>query len=125
MQTGRTVARKTRLKLGQVQYAYEKFYLAVRALATGSGDVRSRLRGAYLHFHTVQPEDVPGNVRRDFRWIKRMLTKRQPRYVLKGEIIDGSVEVSLAQMQNRTGSKIARKIVRIEEALESACESTK
>lgn len=104
-------------QLGQVLYAQEKFSSAVRVLATGPGDVRSRLFGAYLHFHTVRPEDLPGNLRRNFRWIIRILTRREPRYIVKGMIIDGKVKASLAQMQNRTGAKIAERIVKIEEAL--------
>ena len=35
-----------------LNYASEIFYNAIRALALGEGDVRSRLFPAYLCFHT-------------------------------------------------------------------------
>ncbi len=101
-------------------YALEKFSSAVRALATGPGDVRSRLLGAYLIFHTVGREDLPSSLRRDFQWIVRMLTRREPRWKDGGRL-----QAPLARMQNRTGARIARKIVDIEYAFESYCRRLK
>lgn len=110
--------KRTNLVGRRVRYAEEKFYLAYRALATGPGDVCSRLHGASLHFDTVRPEDLPPKLRRDFRWIVRRLTSREPRRIVKETVVDGSVKASLDQMQNRTGARIAERIVKIAEALE-------
>lgn len=98
--------------MGTDHYALEKFSQAVHALATGSGDVRSRLRVAYAYFHTVKPEYLPADLRDDFRWVMDKLTRREPRY--EGE---GRLEASLATMQNRTGSRIAKRIVEIHDSL--------
>ena len=103
--------------LTRIQYAEEKFSDAVRLLATQPGDVRSRLYAACCAFGTVQLEDLPANLRRDFRWIIRMVTRREPRWISKGVIIDGSLKASLQQMQNRTGSKIAVRVWKIAEVL--------
>ena len=91
--------------IGRALHALEKFSDAVRTLAVGPGDVRPRLLTASLGFHTVRAEDLPGSLRRNLRWIERMLTRCAPRW--KSE---GRVQASLAQMQNRTGARIARKI---------------
>lgn len=107
------------LDIDRALYALEKFSDAVRTLAVGPGDVRSRLLTAFLGFHTVREEDLPRPLRRDFRWIERMLTRSAPRW--KDE---GRVQASLAQMQNRTGARIARKIVELQEALRIHCINT-
>lgn len=109
-------ARQNTLDLDRALYALEKFATAVRTLAVGPGDVRSRLLSASLGFHTVRPEDLPAGLRRDFCWIERVLTRSAARW--EGE---GRIQASLAQMQNRTGAKIARRIVELEEALRRRC----
>jgi len=46
-----------------------------------------------------------------------MVTRREPRWISKGLIIDGSLKASLQQMQNQTGSKIAVRVGKIAEVL--------
>ncbi len=88
----------------RLSYSLEKFDQAVYLLAVGPGDVRSRLKRAYIEFWAVQEKDIPGDLLEDFRWIKKELTKREP--VAK----EGSVIATLEKMQNRTGVKIAERI---------------
>jgi hypothetical protein len=93
-------------------YAHEKFSHAVYLLAIGSGDVRSRLRNAFIHFIPVKEKDIPDELLEDFRWIIRELTKRKP--VAK----EGTMTATLERMQNRTGMKIAIKIYDLASRLE-------
>jgi len=100
----------------RLSYALEKFNQAVYLLAVGPGDVRSRLKRAFLEFHPVQEKDIPDDLLEDFRWIMRELTKREP--VAK----EGRVVATLERMQNRTGVKIAEKICYLAARLEGYCD---
>ena len=95
-----------------LSYACEKFGLAVHALAVGPGDVRSRLRTAFMEFSAVQEKDIPDGLIEDFRWIVQELTKREPR------IDEGRLDATLFRMQNRTGTKIAKRICDLSSCLD-------
>lgn len=96
-------------------YAREKFSSAVCILATGPGDVRSRLRKAFIEFSPVQESDIPDELLEDFRWIIWELTKREP------VANEGKMNATIDRMKNRTGSKIAEKIYGINSRLEEYC----
>lgn len=85
--------------------ATERLLLAVEALATGAGDVRSRLRSAFYSIMPLRPDDLPAQVRADFEWVMRELTKREP----TGR--EGRLNATLYRMRNRTGVRIAQRIV--------------
>ena len=105
-------------------YPVEKFYQAVYALATGPKDVRSRLYDAYLCFHPVQADDLPLELRKDYEWILKKLTKHEPMVQpWNGEIFKGSVEVSLSRIKNKTGVEIAKRIVALYERLKQLGEA--
>jgi len=91
-------------------YAREKLFSAIETLATLSGDVRSRLFAAYSAFHPLREDDFPDELKEDWRWIERSLTKFGPIYNYKGEVVVGSVEKTLKRIRNRTGEKIARRL---------------
>lgn len=93
-------------------HAYERFYLALEQLATAPGDVRSRLERAYSHLDGLLLRELPGDLRTDFEWIKRMLTRREPRWE-----DDNRIKASLARMRNSTGVKIAKRILKLKETL--------
>jgi hypothetical protein len=95
-----------------MSHAWEKFYLAVDELATGRGDVRSRLRAAYFHLKIIHHLEIPKNLLRDYNWIIRMLTRREPR-----RESDTPVKASTEQMRNSTGVKIAKRILSVERSL--------
>jgi hypothetical protein len=83
----------------------ERFEIAVESLATGPGDVRSRLENAFLSIMIFRENDLPKDIQKDFSWVVKSLTKKESRY--RGE---GSIHSTLSQMKNVTGSKIASKI---------------
>lgn len=105
-------------------YALEKLSNAVRILATGEGDVRSRLWPAFLEFHTLQVKDFPLPLQADFDLILKELTKREPQDQLDRLewATEGSVQANLRRMINRTGSRIARKICDLQFHVELAYE---
>jgi hypothetical protein len=93
------------------QYALGKLSQAVTILATGEGDVRSRLRRAYGELGCILPGDLPPPFEEQLEWIRAQLTKRGPSY--------GQDELThtLYRMRNRTGSKIAARLVSLEAEL--------
>ena len=103
-------------------YALDKFFVAVQSLATGPGDVRSRLYNAYMSFHPVQTGDLPEDLRDDFEWIQTQLTKYDELYPgQKAKLqeagmenhLPGSIRATLSRIKNKTGAKIAERIFRI------------
>jgi hypothetical protein len=97
----------------RLAYALEKLNGAIVLLATGPGDVRSRLAlaAAFWPLQTLRSFGVPVQVQSDFDWVVTRLTLRPP------TLTQGSLEASLRRMQNRTGSAIARRIVAIWQTL--------
>ena len=94
-------------------YALGKLGEAVYALATGAGDVRSRLFSAFVFLLPVRADDFPVVLRQDFEWVIEMLTRRKSRYPqLKGDL-----GATLKNMRNSTGVKIAKRIIEIESRL--------
>lgn len=118
-------------------YASEKFLHAVIILATGPGDVRSRLIHAwYGPLWVLSPEYLPKKLQKDFLWIKKQLHKYNEDWLgqledlRKKERIDPSfkenyrslypdpVKATLARIKNKTGAKIANRIFDIFYSLE-------
>ena len=97
-----------------MMHGWERFHLAVEQLATAPGDVRSRLEKAYFHLYLLLPQELPTQVRRDFKWIIWRLTKQPPRW--EG---DTELKASLARMRNRTGVEIAKRILKVYRYLDS------
>jgi hypothetical protein len=95
-----------------IPYAREKFELAIRDMVTGKGDVRERLRNAYLTIHMVSPDNLPEPLESELRWIYHELTKRPARW--RGE---GTVGATTAAMTRKKGEKIAEHILAIYDAL--------
>lgn len=88
----------------------EKLYVGVQTLAVGPGDVRSRLLGAFMSFHTLRVEDFPLELQRDWKWVMMKVTRFGPIYDHKGNVRKGSVEHTMERIHNSTGAKIARRI---------------
>lgn len=97
---------------GRISYARGKFHNAVRSLATGEGDVRSRLGNAFMTLHVVKPDDLPPPLDAHLGWVYDQLTRFEPRHRH-----EGSVQATLARIQNSTGAKIGRRIVAISDSL--------
>ncbi len=92
-------------------YAHEKLCDALYYLATGAGDVRERILSAYSRFHPLEERHFPEHLRNDFKWVMDQLTKYEPVYDHKGNIIIGQVENTLRHIRNSTGVKIAEKLL--------------
>jgi hypothetical protein len=104
---------------GPELYAYEKLVVALSSLATGAGDVRSRLYHAYLSFHTLKESDFPEHLRADFRWVLAQLTKFPPYCVSDGRMVRGSVEETLRRIKRSTGVAIAERVLHLYHEVES------
>lgn len=119
------------------RYASEKFFQAVVMLATGPGDVRSRLIHAWEGpLWGLSPEYLPTKLREDFLWIKKQLHKYNEEWLgqlenlRKKERIYPSfkknnpslypypVRATLNRIRNKTGAKIAHRIFDIYYSLE-------
>lgn len=100
-------------------YAHEKLLAALESLASGPGDVRERLLAAYQTFHPLKQSHFPPDLRKDFEWVLRQLTKHKPIYDYKRRLDRGSVEETLRCIKNVTGVKIATRIYRLYHALDS------
>lgn len=105
-------------------YAHEKLTTAVRILATGEGDVRSRLLPAFYEFQTLQARDLPQELQEDYAWVIKELTKREPKtqWDFSEWNTDGSVQFNLRRMKNQTGRQIAKRICDLQYRIQSAYE---
>lgn len=119
-------------------YASEKFLSAVHILATGTGDVRSRLLSAWEGpLWVLTPDHLPEKLRKDFLWVKKQLHKYSEDWLgqladlQKREQTDSTfkekfrhlypdpVKATLSRINNKTGSEIAVRIFAIYDSLES------
>lgn len=91
-------------------YLVEKLTTAMTALATGEGDVRSRLKTVHLITISLNLEDFPSDLRPKWESIQRQLNQKSPLFSADGSVIRGSVEETLRSMRNRTGAKIAKEV---------------
>jgi hypothetical protein len=97
-----------------LNWAREKYGDAVEALATGPGDVRSRLRYVFDQYLVIEPEMVPDEdgVRDDIRWIHAQLA-RWPATEWQS-----AAHRTLDRIRNSTGSKIADRVVTVRAKLD-------
>jgi hypothetical protein len=98
-------------KLG---YAYEKLCEVVNKLAIGEGDVRLRLYDTYHILSRVSPSALPLELQKDMSWIYEQLTKYKPDYEWQTPL----TVTLFSKIRNRTGSRIAQKIVELKYRLE-------
>jgi hypothetical protein len=119
-------------------YAYEKFSRAIYTLATGEGEVRSRLHDVFFDpLLVIEPKHLPEDLRGDFVWIKKSITKYKERWggqleELRGwekedpmfkekflNLYPNQIEATLSRIRRSTGVKIAERIFKIYESLDS------
>lgn len=93
------------------EYAYDKLTEAVYFLATGPGDVRSRLVDVYLMLHTARNAKLPPQMVAEIEAILSQLTVRRETINRRGEIELGRLDATLQRMKNATGAKIAKRVV--------------
>ena len=99
-----------------LDYAYEKFYLAVIGMAQSKKKLRERIEDAYVYniIH-VREADIPQGHLNDFRTLKEMVTCCPARF--PGE---GTVRATTQQMSPRTMDETARLITRLFDAISAA-----
>ena len=117
-------------------YLYKQFSEAVRILATGPGDIRSRLHTAWRgQLYLIEPDKINIKYRDDMKWIINQLHKyeeywpgqlselkdresKDPTYKEKySHQYPDPVEATLSRIKNKTGVKIAWKIYGIYDSL--------
>ena len=93
-----------------MDYAIEKFEDIVYVLAIGEGDVRSRLKSAISDLMVLDESHFPSELKKEWNYIYKSLSKSGVVTAYNGEIRTGSYENSLNKMRNSTGAKIADRI---------------
>lgn len=88
------------------QYLCRSLCAAISILATGQGDVRSRLLVAYSSvLHKLRDDDFPEKYAQDWAWINQQMSKSGPLLDNQGEQIHGSIENTMKQIKNSTGAE--------------------
>ena len=84
-----------------LDYAAEKFYSAVRTLATSDNDIKSRLTSAAVNnIVKLNPEkDLPENLRVKFN------------HILEGLTTQGGIPETIAYMTKKEASSVAEEVV--------------
>ena len=98
------------MKTTNFDYVREKLQRAVYNLVVGPGDVRSRLKIAYMSFHTLRKVDFPPELQSDWSWVLKQLTRFGPAKHYSERYREGSVSHTLGRIRNKTGQKIAERI---------------
>lgn len=93
-------------------YANEKLIIALGILATGEGDIRSRLSSAFYACHTLTLDDFPEDLKGNWIWIEKQMTRYGPKYI-NDEIFQGSIENTMSRIKRKTGKKIATRMYQI------------
>ncbi len=90
--------------------AYEKFSDAEYRLATGKGDVRSRIRSAYFVLNRLYENDLPPDLVEDWRWIMNQLTQYGKETGQDGYEWQTAIDHTMSRIRNSTGQRIAERI---------------
>ena len=94
------------------------FENAVRELAVGEGDLKSRIVKAARKIFRVKREDLPiDELRGDYAWINEQFTCKEPIRDDKENVISGQLEESLCVASITTMQEIAIQIVAIRDRL--------
>lgn len=100
-------------------YANQKLRSALFSLATGPGDIRMRLSETYQGFFMLRKEHFPKELQHDWEWIQKELKRFGPLLREDGSIFRGAVEHTCMRIKNKTGVKIAKKMLEMYLYLES------
>lgn len=88
----------------------EKFNSTLRCLAVREGDVRQRLRGAYRYLHMLSENELPADLRQEWKAILEALTKQGPEFGPNGEVYRNALDNTMNHIRNSTGRRIAERI---------------
>ena len=107
---------------GDPQYALGNLEHAVYRLTVGEGDVRRRLLDAHSILHPVTEADFPPHLVDDWRWVEQEWSRFGPLYAPDGTVWRGAVEHTLDRIINRTGAKIAVRLLSLRNDLRTYVE---
>ena len=93
--------------------AREKLADAEYRLAVSEGDVRERLRRAYLPLRSLRPEELPLPLRRELREILEEMTRLGPARAPDGVVYLTAIEHTMSRIRNHTARKMAERIYRL------------
>lgn len=93
-----------------LSYTVEKLTLALETLATHPGDVRRRLSVVYWQIHTLEERDFPSEVRLDWLWVMKQMTKYGPLIDESEFVIRDAVENTMRRSRNSSATKIAHRL---------------
>ena len=96
----------------------EKFNAALYRLAVGEEDVRQRLRGAYRYLRMLSQEEIPVDLRAEWRSIQEAMTRRGPDMAADGTVYKNALDNTLIHMRNVTGRRIAERIYALARAID-------
>lgn len=100
------------LTSGESATAWDRFQGAMLSLAR-SGAIKDRLADAFrTHLAQVREEELPREMREEFRAVSRTLTRERP--MLRGE---DAVRATIRKMSNEEADRIACSVVRMFGAL--------
>ncbi len=88
-----------------ISYALERLIRAVDSLMTRRGDIRARLRSAFMFIQPINPDDLPEPFRRNLKWVFESLSE------------DGDIDTALSTMTDSAGTKIAERFMELEDKL--------
>lgn len=91
----------------------EKFRRALYYLAVQEGDVRDRLRSAYNQLRLLREDELPEELRDEWKDILHQLTKKGGCIHESGYVIKNSLDQTLDGIGNKNGRKIAERIYRM------------
>ena len=100
-------------------YAYDNLSAAIQVLASGEGDVRSRLEIAFDSFRVLQIHHFPLGLQKDWEWVMKQMTRYGPLNRANDRELMSPVHHTMIKIKNKTGVKIAKKVVYLFFQLES------
>ena len=87
-------------------YTWERLFAGILTLAGGPAGIRERLADAYMsQIIRLRPQDLPEQLRDDFRLLQEELTSVEPR------ANEGSIQASVNSMTHERATEIAEKFV--------------
>lgn len=101
-------SKPTTTALASAESVAERLFRSIRHLATGQGDVRSRLGVVGQTLEPLREKDFPVTLRAaDFRWVMNQLTRHEPM------LNEGRILATMNRVKNSTGQRIATRIFEI------------
>ena len=100
-------------------YARSKLGGAIWKLATGIGEIKSRLSDAYIELAIIQEGDFPEDLYDELKMIKRDLTSGKMQYrteVRDGKLVEvpvGRLASTLRYMRKKKAEDIAKRIFQL------------